>query len=163
MGGVVDPVVWHGWSQEWGRFRHEDEQFFLRCGSPRLIQPLPCFACPPPSLCFFSLLSPCVLPFGFSHFIPSLVLFSPPLSRSLSLHVSNFCSPSAAQGLFSFQMRAKKSCDKVMGVCVWKSGPGLTVMQPRRVSVFILLFILMKHVHKLYIYIYINIDFPRII
>lgn len=80
-------------------------------------------------------------------FISSPVLFcffSYPLSLSLSLHVSNFSSPSVAQGMFSFQRRAKKSCDKVMWVCVWRSGPGLTAMQPRSASVFILLFFFLK-------------------
>lgn len=46
-----------------------------------------------------------------------------------SLYVSEFHSPSAAQGLFSFQMRARKSCDKVhfcLCVCMcW----GLSVVQ----------------------------------
>lgn len=64
----------------------------------------------PPSLSWFGLLSLCVLPFGFS------LSFYFPLRPSLFFPVFDFHSPSAAQGMFSFQMRAKKSCDKV--VCV---------------------------------------------
>lgn len=109
--------------------------------TPQLLQADPALFClSPPSLCFSSLLSPCVLPFGFSHFIPSPVLFSflsvsVSLSPSLPLHVSNLSSPSVAQGMFSFQMRTKKSCDKVIWVHVCKCGTSFMDIQPRSARV----------------------------
>lgn len=83
------------------------------------------------------LLSLSVLPFGFSlsfyfHPCPSLFFF-------LSLSVFDFHSPSAAQGMFSFQMRAKKSCDKVVCecvfVCVCVCALGLSVRELHRILI----------------------------
>lgn len=83
----------------------------LSCSLPLSL----CLSLPSSSHCCFGLLSFCVLPFGFS-----LSFYFPPcpsLFFSSSLSVFDFHSPSAAQGMFSFQMKAKKSCDKVV-VCV---------------------------------------------
>ena len=80
-------------------------------------------SCPPPSrppslplpgLAFYhSVFSPLAFLFHFISIPVLLFLFF------LSLSVFDFHSPSAAQGMFSFQMRAKKSCDKVVCVSVY--------------------------------------------
>lgn len=89
-------------------------------------QPLPCtpsccLSSPPPFPFFL------VWPFITQH--SPLWLFSfyshprPLLSLSfflsLSHAVTDFHSPSAAKGMFSFQMKAEKSCDKVVCVSVF--------------------------------------------
>lgn len=68
-------------------------------------------SCPPPSLVrpLITQCSPLWLLSFHPHPCP------PPF---FLLFMSNFHSPGAAQGVFSFQRRAKKSCDKVVRVCV---------------------------------------------
>lgn len=139
MGGRRSgPVVGHGWRGGGGRMEEvETLQWTTTLSDPwssGLIIPV-----------LFSLLlsiSPPPLPFPGSAFYHSvfsplafLILFPSPSSSFfffLSLSVSDFHSPSAAQGMFSFQMRAKKSCDKVVCVCVFVCVYvlGLSVMQP---------------------------------
>lgn len=89
---------------------------------------------PFPGLAFYhSVFSPLAFLF---HFISIPVLLS---FFSLSLSVFDFHSPSAAQGMFSFQMRAKKSCDKVVCecvfVCVCVCALGLSVRELHRILI----------------------------
>lgn len=101
------------------------------CPPPAPTSPIPS---PFPGLAFYhSVFSPLAFLF---HFISIPVLLS---FFSLSLSVFDFHSPSAAQGMFSFQMRAKKSCDKVVCecvfVCVCVCALGLSVRELHRILI----------------------------
>lgn len=154
VGGGGGPVVGRGWKgRGWRRLRHYNEPQLFYAADPRGWSAAPVLFSHPRCLSI-SLLSPphvphpfplprlgllslSVLPFGFSlsfYFHPC-----PSLFFSLSLSVFDFHSPSAAQGMFSFQMRAKKSCDKVVCecvfVCVCVCALGLSVRELHRILI----------------------------